>query len=250
MKWTLKIATAGLVVTAATVAAVYVSQHFLVDALDSRIEEKTGLRAHFTKTDLGFWPTLHFTGENLRLTDADPSHEPVLTVDRVNFDIAWNTLFSGNPQIRNAVLTRPRLTVIEGETKTLAPAPENRMSRLVEEAKLDAVTIKDGAFTMVNLARRAKLQGQSIELNIQTTDLGSLDLSGGGRFGAYDARFKLATGAAKDLAAGTPTAFKAEVNVLDVTASPVTLQGKLRLADHTVRFESGPEQLTPPIRQK
>jgi AsmA protein len=245
MKWVLKIGTAGLVVTAAIAGAGYVLEKLFVDALSRRIEEKTGLQAHFSKTDLGFWPRLHFTGSDLRLTDSEPGHDPVLAVDEVSFDLAWDSLLSAKPRITNAALNRPQLNLVEAATKKTAPSiPENRMSHLVDEARLDGLSIQNGAVTIENRARRAKVHAEAIDLRIQVSDSGSLDLSGNGRSGPHEVRFKAEAASVKDLAAGAPTTLKAEINA-DFSAAPVTLQSEILLTDHALHFAAGPQQLIP-----
>ncbi|WP_020175649.1 AsmA family protein [Methyloferula stellata] len=245
MKWALKIGTAGLAIAAAAVGAGFALEHLFVDALARRIEDKTGLQAHFTKTDLGFWPELHFTGDDLRLTDSDPSHDPVLAVDRVSFDLTWECLVSGKPRIAHATLIHPQFYIVEGETKKAAPTvPENKMSRLAEEAKLDGVTIQNGAITIENKARKAKVHAEAIDLRVQAADNGALDLSGNGRLSGHDVRFKAEAASLKDLAAGTPTTLKAEINA-DLGATPVTLQSEILLTDNALHFAAGPQQLSP-----
>jgi uncharacterized protein involved in outer membrane biogenesis len=245
MKWALKIGTAGLAMTAAVVGAGFALEHLFVDALSRRIEDRTGLQAHFTKTDLGFWPEIHFTGNDLRLTDSDPSHVPVLAVDKVSFDVTWESLVSGKPRIANAALIHPQFYIVEGETKKTAPSvPENKMSRLAEEAKLDGVTIQNGAITIENKARKAKVHAEAIDLHVQAADNGALDLSGNGRLSGHDVGFKAWAASFKDLAAGTPTTLKAEINT-DLGAAPVTMQSEILLTDHALHFTAGPQQLSP-----
>lgn len=245
MKWALKIGTAGLAIIAAAVGASFALEHLFVDALARRIEDKTGLQAHFAKTDLGFWPELHFTGHDLRLTDSDPSHDPVLAVDQASFDLTWESLVSGKPRIANAVLIHPQLNIVEGEARKAAPSvPENKMSRLADEAKLDGVTIQNGAITIENKLRKAKVHAEAIDLRAQPADNGSLNLSGNGRLSGHDVRFKAWAASLKDLAAGTLTTLKAEINA-DLGAAPVTLQSEILLTDHALRFTAGPQQLAP-----
>lgn len=244
MKWALKLGAAGLAVTAAAAGTAYVLETLFVDALSRRIEDKTGLQAHFTKTDLGFWPQLHFAGNDLRLTDSDPSHAPVLAVDKVSFDLPWAALLSGKPQISRASLIHPQLNIVEGETKKAAPStPENKMSRLIEEARLDGVNIENGAVTIENIARRAKVHAEAVNLDIKTSEQGPLGVSGNGRFGGHDIAFKAEAASLQDLAAGMPTTLKAEVTVAELEAAPVTMQSEILLKDHALRFTAGPQQL-------
>ena len=200
----LKIAGAALAVLIAGVAALLmigIPSGFLTPAIQARLEGETGYRIVIAgATRLGIWRSLHVTVHDVSLgnaEDGDAGITPRLTVDRIEADIPWQSLLSGEPHIARLAIIRPVLRV---------PLLRERSRRLDSAAKPPAVsgdarartftigrvTVSDGTVVFSNPQDHVENHIDGINADARTGVDRRIEIAGSARLDEHPLQFTIA----------------------------------------------------------
>ena len=229
MKTTIKIALFGAAGAVAAIAlAEFSAQRLVTSRLTDRIEKATGLHAEFRSAKLNLLPTPGFTGEDLRLTNpADPSKEPFLKAEGVNFGFSLKNLLEGETALGEITLTRPVLRIVQGERSSASPQASSP-----ESFTLQGLTVTDGTLIYQNPRRGVDSRLGAIGLHASSAN-GTFELVADVGSSLH-MRAKAAS--VDDLFAGRPTGIEAELGAGGGALLPVNT--KVRLDRTALRFDN------------
>jgi AsmA protein len=191
-------ATAALIAAVAAVLMIGIPSGFVTSAIQARLERETGYRVVIAgATRLGVLPSPSLTVHDVTL--GDPKDRDVsdrLSVERIQADIPWQSLLSGDLQISELTISRPVLHV---------PLLRERSRRLGNPAKPATVsgdtraktfpvghlTISDGTVVFSNPRDRVENRIDGINADARAGADRRIDVAGSARLGEHPLQFKI-----------------------------------------------------------
>lgn len=161
----------ALKITGATVAAILVvlvlllltvgiPSGFLTSAIQEQVQRASGYRLVIAgTTKVSLWPQLKVTLNEITLKDPkDRDTSSRLTIESVQADMTLSSAWSGHLQISELTIARPVLFVplLRDRIHDNAAAKSTPFSGDMDGAKIDRITITDGAIAFSNLRDRVE----------------------------------------------------------------------------------------------
>jgi AsmA protein len=192
-------ALAALIAVAAILLLIGIPSGFLTSAVQARLEEETGYRLVVAgATRLGVWPSLNLTVHDVRL--GNPKGSDVndrLSVERIQADIPWQSVLSGQPQISELTVFRPVVQVpllrersrhLDTPSKPVTTATGHSRARTFP---VGHVAISDGAVIFSSPRDHVESRISGINADARAGADRRIDIAGRAQMGGHPLQFKL-----------------------------------------------------------
>jgi AsmA protein len=191
-------ALAALIAVATILLLIGIPSGFLTSAVQARLERETGYRLIVAgATRLGVWPSPNVTVHDVRLRNPkDGDVNDRLTVERIQADMTWQSVLSGQPQISELTVFRPvlRLPLLRERSGHLdnpsKPATATSDSR-AGTFPVGHVTISDGAVVFSNQRDRVENRISGINADASAGADQRIEVAGNAQLGEHPLQFKL-----------------------------------------------------------
>ena len=187
-------ALAAIIIVIATLLVIGIPSGFLTSTIASRVESATGYRLSIDgTTKISLWPTLNVTLNDLTLADPrDRSGITRLTVDSVQAEMSFSSLWSGRPEISELNVTRPVLyQPLLRERLPNAGSSAKPPALKLDGASIDRVKVTDGEVAFSRL--RDRVEGRISAINAEAI-VGrdrKVDVTGTARVGDHPTKFDI-----------------------------------------------------------
>ncbi|WP_028133183.1 AsmA family protein [Bradyrhizobium japonicum] len=230
-------ALAAIIIVTAILLVIGIPSGFLTSTIASRVESATGYRLSIDgTTKISLWPTLNVTLNDLTLADPrDRSGITRLTVDSVQAEMSFSSLWSGRPEISELIVTRPVLyQPLLRERLPNAGSSAKPPALKVDGASIDRVKVTDGEVAFSRL--RDRVEGRISAINAEAI-VGrdrKVDVTGTARVGDHPTKFDIkATAPASSTDRPTiPVDFA--IDMPDVLKSQLTGHAEMRMSGDVV----------------
>ncbi|MCK1616627.1 AsmA family protein [Bradyrhizobium sp. 159] len=192
---------AAVIIVIAILLVVGIPSGFLTSTIAARVESATGYRLSIDgTTKISLWPTLNVTLGDLTLqVPKDRSGITRLTVDSVQADMSLSSVWSGQPEISELVVTHPVLyQPLLRERLPNAGTASKPLALDTNGATIDRVKITDGEIAFARV--RDRVEGRISAINAEAIVGGDrkVNITGTARVGEHPTKF--------DIKGTTPTA--------------------------------------------
>lgn len=187
-------ALAAVIIVIALLLLVGIPSGFLTSAIASRVESATGYRLTIDGTTrISLWPTLNVTLNDLTLADPrDRSGITRLTVDSVQADMSFSSMWSGRPEISELVVTRPVLyQPLLRERLPNAGPPPKPPALDTGGASIDRVKVTDGEIAFSRMRDRVEGRISAINADAIVGRDRNVNVTGTARVGEHPTKFDI-----------------------------------------------------------
>ncbi|WP_375157725.1 AsmA family protein [Bradyrhizobium sp. RDT46] len=187
-------ALAAIIIVIATLLVIGIPSGFLTSTIASRVESATGYRLSIDgTTKISLWPTLNVTLNDLTLADPrDRSGITRLTVDSVQAEMSFSSLWSGRPEISELIVTRPVLyQPLLRERLPNAGSSAKPPALKVDGASIDRVKVTDGEVAFSRLRDRVEGRISAISAEAIVGRDRKVDVTGTARVGDHPTKFDI-----------------------------------------------------------
>ncbi|MBR0995125.1 AsmA family protein [Bradyrhizobium japonicum] len=187
-------ALAAVIVVIAILLVIGIPSGFLSSTIASRVESATGYRLAIDgTTKISLWPTLNVTLNDLTLSDPkDRSGITRLTIDSVQADMSLSSVWSGRPEIKELIVTRPVLyQPLLRERLPNAGGSSKPRAFDVDGASIGRVKVTDGEVAFARM--RDRVEGRISAINADAT-VGrdrKVGITGTARVGDHPTKFDI-----------------------------------------------------------
>lgn len=230
-------ALAAVIIVIALLLVVGVPSGFLTSTIAARVESATGYRLSIDgTTKISLWPTLNVTLNDLTLQDPkDRSGITRLTVDSVQADMSFASVWSGRPEISELVVTHPVLyQPLLRERLPNAGASAKPLAIDTNGATIDRVKVTDGEIAFSRVRDRVESRISAINADAVVGRDRKVSMTGTARVGDHPTKFdiKATTPAPPADRPTIPVDFA--VDMPDVLKSQLTGHAEMRLSGDVV----------------
>jgi AsmA protein len=226
-------AVAAVISVIALLLLIGIPSGLLTSAIASRVESATGYRLTIDGTTrISLWPTLNVTLNDVTLQDPrDRSGISRLTVDSVQADMSLSSAWSGQPKIRELVITHPVLyqPLLRERLPSTNPSPKPVVPLDASGATIDRIRIADGEVAFSLARDRVESRISAINADATAESDRTVNFIGTGRAGQRAIKFDIkATTPAPPIGRQTiPLVFT--IDMPDVLSSQLAGRAELRL---------------------
>ncbi|MBR0804433.1 AsmA protein [Bradyrhizobium japonicum] len=193
------VAIAAVIIVIGLLLVVGIPSGFLTTTIASRVERATGYRLSIDgTTKISLWPTLNVTLNDLTFQDPkDRSGITRLTVDSVQADMSFSSVWSGSPKISELVVTHPVLhQQLLRERLPNAGTASKPLALDTGGATIDRVKVVDGEVAFARVRDRVEGRISAINADAVVGRDRNVDIAGTARVGDHPTKF--------DIKASTP----------------------------------------------
>jgi AsmA protein len=187
-------AIAAVIIVIALLLVVGIPSGFLSATIASRVESATGYRLSIDgTTKISLWPTLNITLNDLALADPkDRSGITRLTIDSVQADMSFSSVWSGSPKIGELIVTHPVLyQPLLRERLPNAGTSSKPLALDAGGATIDRVKITDGEVAFSRLRDRVEGRISAINADAIVGRDRKVKITGTARVGEHPTKFDI-----------------------------------------------------------
>jgi AsmA protein len=191
-------AVAAVIVVIALLLVIGIPSGFLTSQIQARVERDTGYRLTIAgSTKIGVWPQLNVTLNDVTLQNTrDRDGSSRVTAGSIEADMTLRSVWTGNPEITELVITRPVLYVPLLRERSAAPAPSSKPAATAGAAdastpQIHRVTIVDGAVVFSNLRDRVENRLDGINADVLVSADRNIKFGGSARAGTRPLTFEI-----------------------------------------------------------
>jgi AsmA protein len=199
------------------------------------IEAQTGLKVRLDgAARIAIWPELSFTADDVRVSDPGQPAE-LLRIERVKVNLAYDSLRERKAIVTDISLRRPAINIVEGgQARRSAAGGTARNDDLISLAKLDRISVEDGALTYRVPRERVETKVDAIQLTAQARPNDAMRVVGQGRWDneLVSLTMDLGAGARSSDAQAVPAEF-----TLNLGGRSASVNGRFAIANRTLKAE-------------
>jgi len=241
----LKLAGAAIVAVVVVIAlllVVGVPSGFLTSTIAARVEHDTGYRLAIAGASrISLWPTLNVTLNDITLTDPkDRDGSSAITVGRLQADMTLASVWSGQPEISELVVTAPVLRVpllrerrreaaAKATSTTASATPAAAPAGDAAAVTIRRVTVSDGTMVFSNPRDRVENRIGSINVDAVVNADRSVKLDGTARASERPLKFVIKATAPPPPLERQSVPVELTLEMPDMLAKPLTAKADVRL---------------------
>jgi len=244
----LKFAVTAVVVIIALLLVVGVPSGFLTSTIAARVEHDTGYRLTIAGASrISLWPTLNVSLNEITLADPkDRDGSNTMTIGRLQADMTLSSVWSGQPEIRELIVTTPVLHVpLLRERHREAPAAAKTSEAKAAASTADAaavtiqrVTVTDGTIVFSNPRDRVENRIGSINVDAVINADRSIQLQGTARASEHPLKFGIKAAMPVPPLERQNIPVDLSFEMPDMLAKPLTARADMRLNGKVVMINA------------
>ena len=234
-------AVATILVAIVLVLIVGIPSGFISSAIEARVARATGYRLTIAGTTrIGLWPSFNLTMNDITLQDLrdrDGSHR--VTVGSLQADMTPSSAWSGHPQIRELVITRPVIYVPLLRERTRESAASSKTAESAGETALvaiDRVKVRDGAVVFSNREDRVESRIDGIEADATIGAERKVTLSGTARASTHPLKFEVVAEMPAPPLQRQTVPLNLTIEAPDILDAPLSAKAELGLNGSIIMF--------------
>ncbi|HEY4987623.1 MAG TPA: AsmA family protein, partial [Bradyrhizobium sp.] len=207
---------------------------FLESTIAARVERDTGYRLTIAGASrISLWPTLNVTLNDITLQDSkDRDGSNTMTVGRLQADMTLSSVWSGQPEISQLVVTTPVLHVpLLRERRHEAPTAGKATAAAGDAATVTIrrVTVTDGTIVFSNPRDRVENRIGSIDVDAAINADRSIKMDGTARAGEHPLKFTIKAAMPPPPLERQSVPVDLSFEMPDMLSKPLTAKADLRL---------------------
>ncbi len=230
------------VIIVITVLIAGIPSGIISSAVEARVARETGY--HLTiggRTRIRLWPSLGVVMNDVTLDDPDDhGMSRRVTIDSVQADTTLSSVWSGHPQIRALVVTRPviHIPLLRERIPAATTASEPAKSNVEQPAfpAIDRIRVVDGTMVFSNPNDRVERRIEAIAADATIDAERKLTLGGTAQAGPHLLKFNVVSELPAPPLGRQSIPLDLRLEAPDVLHAPLTAKAELRLNGSVVMF--------------